>query len=68
MPDDDLPPDAHDPVRRNRFIGSTDHMRVGGVWDPATNTAIPFTPEEQKESDRLHRESCKRKARLDRNR
>ena len=67
MPDDDLPPEAP-PDPPNKFIGSTDHMRVGGWWDPATNTAIPFTPEEQKESDRRHREACKLKARQDRNR
>ena len=68
MPDDDLPPDANDPVRRNRFTGSTDDMRVIGVWDAATQQAILFTPEEQKESDRRHREACKLKERQDRNR
>lgn len=68
MPDDDLPPDANDPVRRNRFIGSTDDMRVIGVWDAATDTDILYTPEEQKEVNRLHRESLKMKARLARNR
>ena len=52
----------------NKFIGSTDHMRVIGVWDAATKQVIPFTPEEQKESDRRHRELCKLKARQDRNR
>ena len=52
----------------NKFIGSTDGMRVIGVWDDATDQLIPFTPEEQEESNRRHRESCKRKARQDRNR
>ena len=68
MPDDDLPPDVNDPVRRNRFIGSTDDMRVIGVWDAATDTIIPYTPEEQKEIARRHRESLKLKARQERNR